>query len=56
MQKAEADGKLFGVNVVKDRWGRPVLLFRNPWKVTQLTAEEEYLALEPWAMPPVEDI
>lgn len=52
IEKAEADGKLFGVNVVKDRWQRPVLLFRNPWKVSQLTTEEEYLKLEPWAMPP----
>lgn len=54
--RAEADGKLFGVYVVKDRWGRPVLLFRNPWKVTQLDAEEAYLRLEPWAMPPSEII
>lgn len=52
IQKAEVDGKLFGVNVVQDRWNRPVLLFRNPWKVSQLTTEEEYLKLEPWAMPP----
>ncbi len=54
MQKAETDGRLLGVNVVQDRWGRPVLLFRNPWKVAQLTQEESYLQLEPWAMPPVE--
>ena len=52
IQKAEVDGKLFGVNVVQDRWNRPVLLFRNIWKVQQLTTEEEYLKLEPWAMPP----
>jgi peptide chain release factor 3 len=54
--RAEADGKLFGVYVVKDRWGRPVLLFRNPWKVTQLMEELDYLHLEPWAMPPSEII
>jgi peptide chain release factor 3 len=54
VQKAETDGRLLGVNVVQDRWGRPVLLFRNPWKVAQLTQEESYLQLEPWAMPPVE--
>lgn len=53
VEKAEADGKLFGVSVVQDRWQRPVLLFRNPWKVTQLAEEEKYLQLEPWAMPPI---
>lgn len=54
VEKAEAAGKLFGVYIVKDRWNRPVLLFRNPWKVTQLLDEVEYLHLEPWAMPPSE--
>jgi peptide chain release factor 3 len=52
VQKAEENGKLFGVNIVQDRWQRPVLLFRNPWKVTQVEDEESYLQLEPWAMPP----
>ena len=33
VEKADAEGKLFGVYVVKDRWNRPVLLFKNPWKV-----------------------
>lgn len=47
-------GKLYGVYICKDRWERPVLLFRNPWKVTQLAGEAEYLSLEPWAMPPTE--
>eukprot|EP00595_Chromulina_sp_UTEXLB2642_P002343 CAMPEP_0196766618 /NCGR_PEP_ID=MMETSP1095-20130614/27693_1 /TAXON_ID=96789 ORGANISM="Chromulina nebulosa, Strain UTEXLB2642" /NCGR_SAMPLE_ID=MMETSP1095 /ASSEMBLY_ACC=CAM_ASM_000446 /LENGTH=397 /DNA_ID=CAMNT_0042129727 /DNA_START=157 /DNA_END=1347 /DNA_ORIENTATION=+ len=50
IERAEKDGKLFGVQIVKDRWNRPVLLFRNPWKVTQLDNEETYLKLEPWAM------
>jgi len=54
VQKAEDGGKLHGVYVCKDRWGRPVLLFRNPWKVAQLESEVEYLQLEPWAMPPNE--
>lgn len=52
VHKAEDDGKLHGVYICKDRWGRPVLLFRNPWKVAQLASEVEYLILEPWAMPP----
>mmetsp|Transcript_4951 Transcript_4951/g.8063 ORF Transcript_4951/g.8063 Transcript_4951/m.8063 type:complete len:642 (+) Transcript_4951:42-1967(+) len=54
IKKAEEDGKLYGVYICQDRWNRPVLLFRNPWKVTQLTAEVEYLKLVPWAMPPTE--
>lgn len=54
IDRAEKDGKLFGVYVCQDRWNRPVLLFRNPWKVTQLDNEEKYLELEPWAMPPSE--
>lgn len=54
VDKAEAEGKLFGVHIAKDRWGRPVLLFRNPWKVTQLAEDPSGLALQmvPWAMPP----
>lgn len=54
IQKAEAAGKLFGVNIVKDRWERPVLLFRNPWKVTQLAEDAPFLNMEPWAMPPMQ--
>lgn len=54
VKKAEDDGKLFGVYVCKDRWGRPVLLFRNPWKVNQLAEEAKYLNMEPWSMPPKE--
>ena len=54
VERADAEGKLFGVYIVQDRWKRPVLLFRNPWKVTQLVGEVEYLQLEPWAMPPSE--
>jgi len=52
--KAEADGKLFGVYIVKDRWERPVLLFRNEWKERSLVTEAEYLDLVPWSFPPVE--
>ena len=54
IEKAEADGKLYGVYICKDRWDRPVCLFRNPWKVTQLMEELNYLKLELWAMPPTE--
>jgi len=45
VEKADAEGKLYGVYVVQDRWKRPVLLLRNPWKVTQLASEVDYLKL-----------
>ena len=32
VKKAEQNQKLYGVEIVQDRWQRPVLLFRNPWK------------------------
>eukprot|EP00981_Chlorochromonas_danica_P010193 scaffold3054_cov152-Ochromonas_danica.AAC.2 len=54
VEKAEKDDRLFGVQVVQDRWRRPVLLFRNPWKLQQLEEEAAYLKLTPWSMPPTE--
>lgn len=56
VKKADEDGKLFGIMIVKDRWQRPVLLFRNPWKINQLLEETPYLQLVPWSMPPTEFI
>jgi len=53
VNKAEADGKLFGVHIAKDRWDRPVLLFRNPWKVSQLATDAPGLEMVPWATPPI---
>jgi peptide chain release factor 3 len=52
VDKADADGKLFGIMIVQDRWGRPVLLFRNDWKASSLTEEETHLQLKPWSQPP----
>ena len=52
VDKADADGKLFGVMTVQDRWGRPVLLFRNDWKAADLTDAEKDLDLQPWSKPP----
>ena len=52
VDKADADGKLFGIMIVQDRWGRPVLLFRNDWKASSLAEEEQYLDLKPWSSPP----
>ena len=54
VDKANADGKLFGIMVVQDRWKRPVLLFRNDWKAESVAREEEYLKLVPWSTPPDE--
>jgi len=52
VDKADADGKLFGIMLVQDRWKRPVLLFRNEWKASSLALEEDYLRLVPWSTPP----
>jgi len=52
VDKADADGKLFGTMIVQDRWKRPVLLFRNDWKAAAVTEEEDYLDLKPWSKPP----
>eukprot|EP00562_Extubocellulus_spinifer_P032293 CAMPEP_0178713394 /NCGR_PEP_ID=MMETSP0699-20121125/19393_1 /TAXON_ID=265572 /ORGANISM="Extubocellulus spinifer, Strain CCMP396" /LENGTH=624 /DNA_ID=CAMNT_0020362211 /DNA_START=100 /DNA_END=1974 /DNA_ORIENTATION=+ len=55
LEKADADGKLFGILIVQDRWKRPVLLFRNDWKAESLAQEEKYLELKPWSSPPSVD-
>jgi len=52
VDKADADGKLFGIMIVQDRWKRPVLLFRNDWKAASLAEEEKYLELMAWSAPP----
>lgn len=54
VDKADADGKLFGIMIVQDRWGRPVLLFRNDWKAASVAEEEKYLELKAWSAPPME--
>lgn len=52
VDKADIDGKLFGIMIVQDRWKRPVLLFRNDWKAASLAEEAKYLDLSPWSQPP----
>jgi peptide chain release factor 3 len=52
VDKADKDGKLFGIMIVQDRWQRPVLLFRNDWKAASLAEEEKDLQLKPWSQPP----
>jgi len=53
VDKADANGKLFGIMIVQDRWGRPVLLFRNDWKAAGVAEDEKYLELKPWSKPPM---
>jgi peptide chain release factor 3 len=53
VDKADKEGKLFGIMIVQDRWKRPVLLFRNDWKASSLAEEASYLSLKPWSSPPV---
>jgi peptide chain release factor 3 len=55
VDKADKDGKLFGIMIVQDRWKRPVLLFRNDWKASSVAEEEIYLKLKPWSQPPIMD-
>ena len=53
VDRADADGKLFGTMIVEDRWKRPVVLFRNDWKASDLERDEEYLELKPFSLPPI---
>jgi hypothetical protein len=40
---------------LQDMWGRPVLLFRNDWNVTQLLGDNPEIGeLAPYSLPPVE--
>lgn len=55
IDRADAEGLIFGAMKCKDRWGRPVLLFRNDWKINQVVDEAPYLKLIPWAFAPDEE-
>mmetsp|Transcript_13922 Transcript_13922/g.20199 ORF Transcript_13922/g.20199 Transcript_13922/m.20199 type:complete len:145 (+) Transcript_13922:1495-1929(+) len=49
----ESCGRLFNVFFAKDRWNRPVLLFKNAWNLAKLEEEHgEKLELKPWAFAP----
>lgn len=45
-------GRLFNTFVVKDRWERPVLLFKNQWNLDQVKGDHPELELSPIALPP----
>ncbi len=47
----EAAGRLFNTMVVKDRWERPVLLFKNQWNLEQVMQDHPKLKLS--AIAPV---
>ena len=38
-------GRIFSALTVKDYWGRPVLLFKNSWNVSQLEGDHPDLKL-----------
>ena len=50
---ADADGKLYGVRQLSDRYGRPVLLFNAEWKMSRVEDEAgKELELRPYAVAP----
>ncbi|MEQ9550328.1 MAG: peptide chain release factor 3 [Coleofasciculus sp. G3-WIS-01] len=44
-QALEKAGRLFNTAVVKDNWGRPVLLFKNEWNLQQVIGDHPELQL-----------
>lgn len=48
-------GRLFNVFYAKDRWGRPVCLFKNEWSLTAVVQDHPELELAPWAFAPEEN-
>jgi peptide chain release factor 3 len=48
-------GRLFNTFVVKDRWERPVLLFKNQWNLEQSVADHPELELSPIGLPPASE-
>jgi len=48
----EKAGRLFNTFVAKDRWNRPVLLFKNQWNLEQVISDHPKLELSPIALPP----
>jgi len=46
-------GRIFNSFVVKDRWERPVLLFKNQWNLQQVMSDHPDFELSPIGLPPV---
>jgi len=51
----EGCGRIFNVFEAKDRWNRPVLLFKNEWSLNQIIEDHAELELAPWAFAPIEE-
>lgn len=47
-------GRLFNVFYAKDRWERPVCLFKNQWSLNAAMSDHPDLELRPWAFAPEE--
>lgn len=48
-------GSLFGAFYAKDRWDRPVVLFKNQWALDRVRENHEDLEMKPWAFAPEEN-
>lgn len=51
----EAIEPIYSAYVVKDRWDRPVLLFKSEWTHKNFVNEHKDLAMTPWAFAPTTD-
>jgi peptide chain release factor 3 len=53
-EAVESAGRLFNTQVVKDVWGRPVLLFRNEYSMAQVLADagDKLGELSSYGLPP----
>jgi peptide chain release factor 3 len=47
-------GRMFNVFLAKDRWERPVVLFKNEWNMNSIMQDNPNLELAPWAFAPVQ--
>jgi peptide chain release factor 3 len=45
---------MFNVFLAKDRWERPVVLFKNEWNMNSIMQDNPNLELAPWAFAPVQ--
>lgn len=52
----EKCGRIFNVFIAKDRWERPVCLFKNRWSLNSVVQDNPDLQLAPWAFAPTESL
>lgn len=53
-EAVDSCGRFYGVFYAKDRWERPVLLFKNDWSLNNVKQDHPKLELAPWAFAPNE--